>query len=289
TTGRVYEDRTWSEGLHQAVEAKEGLSITEESLTLAQITRQRFARFYPLLAGMTGTATGCEREFRSVYGLKIQSIPLRVESKRRLLPARFFATQQAKRAGIAESVKGIHAEARPVLIGTRSISESELLASVIEQHGIPVQILNGRQDAQEADIVAAAGQLGAVTISTNLAGRGTDIKLGEGVRQLGGLHVVVSECNESHRMDRQLIGRCARQGDPGSAQFFTSAEDALLVQFGPWLAKTIERHANAQGEADVDVMSHLLRLQRVAERQACSVRKALFRDDLMRDSVYAEK
>ena len=289
STGRIFTDRTWRDGLHQAVEAKEGLTITGEQHALAQITRQRFSRLYERLAGMTGTAAGCQREFRQVYRLDIRTIPPRTESRRELWPARFFADQASKWQAIATSVAELHATGRPVLVGTRSIADSVLLAKLFRELGLEYQLLNGRQTAEEAEIVAGAGQRGAVMIATSLAGRGTDIKLGTGVAELGGLHVVVGECDESSRIDRQLIGRSGRQGDPGSAQVFVSADDALIAQHGAWLAQSIQRNAGPDGEVLLDLMPQIRRIQRAAERLAYGSRAAMLRRDLSRDSLYSGK
>ncbi|MCA9174681.1 MAG: hypothetical protein KDB14_09350 [Planctomycetales bacterium] len=278
-TGRIFSDRTWRDGLHQAVEAKEGVRITSERESLAQITRQRFARLYQRLAGMTGTAVGCEREFRQVYGLQVQPIPLRTPSLRELWPMRAFASQRMKWRAIEESVAELHAQQRPVLIGTSSIADSEQLAALFTTHGLPFQLLNGRQDADEAAIVALAGQLGAITIATSLAGRGTDIHLGDGVASRGGLHVVVAECGASQRVDRQLVGRCARQGDPGSSQTFISAEDALITQHGRWLARFITSRSNDRGELQFDLTAQIRKIQRAADRVAAGARATLLRND----------
>ena len=235
TTGRIFADRSWQDGLHQAIEAREGLTITAEKESLAQITRQRFFRLYQNLCGMTGTAVGCEAEFRVVYRSQVAEIPLRKPSRRVLRSARFFATREARHRAIVASLAEERQLGRPVLIGTQSISESEAIARQCVQRGIDFQLLNGLQSAEEADIVGAAGQGNAVTIATNLAGRGTDIPVPEEVLDRGGLHVIVAECQLSSRMDRQLIGRGARQGNPGSAQTFVSAEDALIQRYGAWL------------------------------------------------------
>ena len=285
STGRIFSDRTWQDGLHQAVEAKEGVPITAERHALAQITRQRYYRLYERLCGMTGTASGCEREFRQVYGLRVEPIPLRVPSRREILPTRFFTDSSAKWEAIAQSVGEIHALGRPVLIGTRSIHDSEHLAELFCRRGLEFAMLNGRQDAAEAAVVARAGQPGAITIATNLAGRGTDIRLGPGVALRGGLHVILAECHDSARVDRQLVGRCARQGDPGSAQTFVSAEDSLIQRFGPWLAESMRRHGDSCGEVAVDLTRPLRRLQRVAERQDYAGRCALLRRDQSRDTL----
>ena len=285
STGRIFTDRTWRDGLHQAIEAKENVHITAEKQSLAQITRQRHFRLYEGLCGMTGTATGCEREFRQVYGLEVVPIPLRVDTERRLLPMRLFANAEAKWQAIAESVEEVHRSGRPILVGTRSIEDSELLALLLDNVRLRFQLLNGRQDEEEADVVGRAGESGAITIATNLAGRGTDIKLGNGVRDRGGLHVVVADCHESVRVDRQLIGRCGRQGDPGSAQSFVSAEDSLIQTHAPWLAKSMQRYANQQGEITTDLTTHIRRIQRSAEQQQYAVRSNLLRRDMSRDSL----
>ena len=238
---------------------------------------------------MTGTATVCEREFRQVYRLKVQTVPLRAASRRRILPSRFFATASAKWQAVAESVAEIHAAGRPVLIGTRSIDDSERLAEMFRRRGWALELLNGRQDAAEADVVARAGQPSAITIATNLAGRGTDIRLTPEVVTRGGLHVVVGECHDSRRVDRQLIGRCARQGDPGSAQTLVSADDSLIQRFGPWLADSMRRHAGPDGEVPFDLAPQVRRLQGLAERQQYASRCTLLRRDQSRDVLFSRR
>ncbi len=286
STGRIYSDRTWQDGLHQAIEAKEGLRITAEKHPLAQITRQRYFRLYQRLSGMTGTAAGCEREFRQVYGLRARSIPLRAPCQRQILPPRFFANSRAKWQAVTESVVELHALGRPVLIGTRSIDDSECLAAMFSQHALEFELLNGRQDATEAAVVAGAGRAGAITIATNLAGRGTDIRLAPEVAVRGGLHVIIAECHDSPRVDRQLIGRCGRQGDPGSAQTFVSAEDSLIQRFGPWLAQSMQRHAGSSGELALDLTRQVRRLQTLAQRRDYASRCALLRRDQSRDELF---
>jgi len=280
STGRIFSDRTWQGGLHQAVEAKERLSISAENATLAQITRQRFYRLYSHLSGMTGTAGSCIRELRSVYQLEVLTIPPRLPSRRRIMPMRFFSTMESKWRAIREQVAEFQNRHRPVLIGTRSIAESEQLADLLTSANIEFQLLNGRQDAEEAAVITAAGQPGRVTIATNLAGRGTDIKLPKSVCDTGGLHVIVSECQESARVDRQLVGRCARQGQPGSAQTFVSADDWLLLNHGQWLTSVLRRDADAQGEVQWNLESRVRRIQQAAERVQYAARAALFRRDL---------
>ena len=275
TTGRIFDDRSWQAGLHQAIEAKEMLEITPEKLPLAQITRQRFFGLYKSLSGMTGTATNCKSEFNSVYGVGVSVIPLRLPSKREIVPMRVFASAEQKWDEIADSVFKLHQERRPVLIGTRTIAESEVLSARLASRNLTFQVLNGKQDADEAEIIAIAGHRGAITIATNLAGRGTDIKLGNDVEELGGLHVIASECHESQRIDRQLIGRCARQGNPGSAQFFVSAEDWLIQTHGEWLQDAIKKLATS-GEVNIDLASRIRRIQGAVERQQSASRLATF-------------
>ncbi|MHB8973954.1 MAG: preprotein translocase subunit SecA [Pirellulaceae bacterium] len=286
-TGRIFSDRTWQDGLHQAIEAKEGVRITAEKWAEAQITRQRYFRLYERLCGMTGTAAGCEREFRQVYELTTHSVPLRAVCQRTILPPRFFTNATAKWQAVVANVVEMRALRRPVLIGTRSIDDSERLADVFRQHALAFELLNGRQDAAEADVVARAGQPCAITIATNLAGRGTDIQLAPEVVRHGGLHVVVAECHDSRRVDRQLIGRCARQGDPGSAQMFISAEDSLIQRFGPWLGEFMQRHGGCSGEVPFDLGRQVRRLQALAERQDYAARCGLLRRDLSRDQLFS--
>lgn len=287
STGRIMPDRTWSDGLHQAILAKEGLTITPDTRSLARITRQRFLRLYRTLGGMTGTATGGEAEFRSIYGVDVIPIPLRLTSKRQILPTRFFTTAESKWTAIADEVTARHATGQPILVGTTSIAGSELLAELLRSRGIPFELLNGKQDKAEADVISQAGQLRAITIATNLAGRGTDIKPSSEALGLGGLHVICTEAFESHRVDRQLIGRGARQGQPGSAQMFVAADDELLAQQGPSLAHKIHKHAS-QGESTVDLTRELRQLQTETERQATRMRQDLLEHDLRRDTILAK-
>jgi preprotein translocase subunit SecA len=186
---------------------------------------------------------------------------------------------------VADAAQQVLSAGRAVLVGTRSIADSERLAAILAQRGVAYQLLNGRQDAEEAAIVAQAGQPGTLTIATNLAGRGTDIRLRPGVAERGGLHVILAECHESERIDRQFIGRCARQGDPGSAQIFVSAEDSLIQRFGPWLTRSMRRCGDAMDEVPVDLSGPLRRLQKAAERAQYAARCALLRHDLTRDSL----
>lgn len=285
TTGRIFEDRSWQDGLHQAIEASENLKITAEKSALAQVTRQRFFRLYQHLCGMTGTASGCETELREVYELSVEQIPLRVPSRRVVYSPRFFTNHAAKIRAIAHDAGMIHQFGRAALIGTRSISDSDAVSEQLRQRKIPHQVLNGLQDQREADIVSRAGQPGCITIATNLAGRGTDITIHPEVLERGGLHVIVAECQSCGRMDRQLIGRCARQGDPGSAQIFVAADDSLITNHGPWLSTAMHREADEQGEIHADFSPQLLRIQKSAERQHAASRIALLHRDTQRDSL----
>ena len=227
-TGRLSEGRRWSRGIHQAIEAKENVKVTVETETQAKITVQSFVSRFPMIAGMTGTAISATKEFRKIYRTPVTVIPPNRKSQRKEQPIHFSKTESEKWAAVLNNIKEVFATERPILIGTRSISKSELLSRLLKQEGILHSVLNARQVEQEADIVAAAGQRGRVTVATNMAGRGTDIKIDSAVAELGGLHVVGTEMHESARIDRQLLGRCGRQGDPGSFCQFISSEDKLL-------------------------------------------------------------
>jgi preprotein translocase subunit SecA len=235
-TGRLMHGRRYSDGLHQAIEAKEGLQVQRESMTLATITLQNYFRLYQKLAGMTGTAKTEEEEFRKIYGMSVVQIPTHKPMIRKDLSDVLYRTEDAKFRAVVEEIVRRHAKGQPVLVGTVSIDKSEKLSRMLKKRGIPHQVLNAKNHAKEAEIIAQAGQRGAVTIATNMAGRGTDIVLGQGVAELGGLHVIGTERHESRRIDNQLRGRSGRQGDPGSSQFFLSLEDDLLRRFAPeWL------------------------------------------------------
>jgi preprotein translocase subunit SecA len=227
-TGRVLADRTWEQGLHQMVEAKERLPLSNQQTSVARMTYQRFFRRYLWLAGMTGTAQEVAGEVWSVYELPVVKVPTNRPCLRRNTGDAVYATEAQKWIAVAHRVKALHQAGRPVLIGTRSVAASEKVSARLHQEGLPHQLLNARQDKQEAEIVAQAGQPGRITVATNMAGRGTDIKLGAGVKELGGLHVIATELHESARIDRQLFGRCARQGDPGSVEAILSLEDELI-------------------------------------------------------------
>jgi preprotein translocase subunit SecA len=284
-TGRVSPDRQRRDGLHQAIEVQEDLPPTPEQQPLSRITRQRFFQLYDGLCGMTGTATGNEREFRHFYRRPVTVVPPRRPNRRRQLPTRFFADQESKITAIPEEIKRIHATRQPVLVGTRTIEVSELLAARLRSAGIPFQLLNGKQDKEEAEVVAQAGRLGAVTIATNMAGRGTDIRLSPGVPELGGLHVIGAEQHELMRVDRQLIGRAARQGEPGSCQFFVSAEDRLIRLHAPKLAERMARSANDHGETSRDFSCDIAKLQRRVGHAGFAERQQMFAHDQWIDGV----
>lgn len=235
-TGRSMPDRTWQGGLHQLIEAKEGVEITGRKETLARITYQRFFRRYLRLSGMTGTGMEVAGEFKDTYGLLSVRVPRHKPLRRRHLRTRFLKDETAKWAALAETVARINATGQPILIGTRSVDASEQASKALAAHGLAHSVLNARQDANEAEIVAGAGQPGAITVATNMAGRGTDISLGQGVGALGGLHVILTEFHESNRIDRQLYGRAGRQGDPGSSEALVALDDELFRRFAPlWL------------------------------------------------------
>jgi preprotein translocase subunit SecA len=227
-TGRVLPGRNWEQGLHQLIETKEGVPPSELTRTLARITYQRFFARYLRLAGMTGTGRELARELAAVYRLSTVCVPPHRPNRRRHLPLRVSRDAAAKWQAVADEVARAHARGQPVLVGTRSVEASDALAAVLVARGLPHRVLNARQDAEEAATVAAAGQRGAVTVATNMAGRGTDITLGEGVAALGGLLVLLTEYHESMRIDRQLLGRCARQGDPGTCRALVARDDPLF-------------------------------------------------------------
>lgn len=231
-TGRIMEGRSYSDGLHQALEAKEGLEITEENKTLAQITIQNYFRMYPILSGMTGTAKTEEREFQALYGMDVIQVPTNKPRIRVDKEDFVFLTKENKYRAVAKEVQKRHQKGQPVLIGTTSIIQSETMATYLDEIGVPYELLNAKSVEKEAQLISLAGQKGQVTIATNMAGRGTDIMLGEGVAELGGLLVIGTERHESRRIDNQLKGRSGRQGDPGETQFYISLEDDLLQRFG---------------------------------------------------------
>ncbi|REJ24550.1 MAG: preprotein translocase subunit SecA [Bacillaceae bacterium] len=231
-TGRLMKGRRYSDGLHQAIEAKEGLEIQNESMTLATITFQNYFRMYEKLAGMTGTAKTEEEEFRNIYNMQVITIPTNKPVIREDRPDLVYRTMEGKFKAVVEDIVQRHMIGQPVLVGTVAVETSELLSNMLKKRGIPHNVLNAKNHAKEAEIIEQAGQKNAVTIATNMAGRGTDIKLGEGVKELGGLAVIGTERHESRRIDNQLRGRSGRQGDPGVTQFYLSMEDELMRRFG---------------------------------------------------------
>jgi len=286
-TGRLMENRTWSQGLHQAVEAKEGVDLTAPSETLARLSFQRFFRFFTRLCGMTGTAHEARGEFWDIYGLPVLRIPTNRPCVRQVEEDRVFATAEEKFAAIAADVKEISAAGRPVLVGTRSVAASERLSALLREQGIEHELLNAVNHAEEARIVAEAGGRGRVTIATNMAGRGTDIKLALGVPDLGGLHVIASERHESGRIDRQLFGRCARQGDPGSARAYISVEDELIRRFVPGIVREKLAAALAgEKKSAASLVRHAMSFsQGAAQRLAFRQRRSVLKMDTWLDDA----
>jgi preprotein translocase subunit SecA len=288
STGRIFEERSWRDGLHQAIEAAEGVPITAENQPMARITRQRFYQQYSHLAGMTGTARGSENEFSLFYRLPVTVIPTRLPSQRSILNTRFFTSSDSKWVAVAKEIHKRHQVGQPVLIGTRSIARSEVISGLLDQLSVPHQLLNGVQDADEAEIVANAGQVGMVTIATNMAGRGTDIKPDDDAFNRGGLHVIATEFHDASRIDRQLLGRAARQGNPGSAQMFVSADDELFVRHSSSMRGVMSRAATKNGEITADLSRSVHRIQQQVERQHFLQRRQLFYQDRHRDTVMAK-
>lgn len=263
STGRSLDGRRWQNGLHQAVEIKEGLEPSDDHRIAASITLQRFIRLYEHSCGMTGTAWTARAEFRRLYRRPVQKVPTHRQSQRKGWPARIFANQASKNAAIVQAVMELRRAGRATLIGTPSIRASELLSECLTQQQVPHRLLNARQDATEAEIVSEAGHAGRVTIATNMAGRGTDIELEDDVRASGGLHVIASEMCSSQRIDRQLIGRAARQGDPGTYQFFLSLEDELLWHLPESRRRRWQNQARREGGGELSSRRWLPTFQRV--------------------------
>ena len=280
-TGRMMQQRTWRAGLQQAIEDKEGLEITDPTETLARLSFQRFFRLFRKISGMTGTARETSAELWQIYRLPVISIPTNRPCLRTQLPDKIFSTAEQKWRAVADDICELHASGRPILIGTRSISASERLAELLSERGVEFQLLNALRHLEEARIVAEAGHRGRITIATNMAGRGTDIRLGQGVAAAGGLHVVATERHDARRIDRQLFGRSARQGDPGSAQAYISMEDELLQRYCPPI---LRRSALAMVRANRPGCRQLAGLlislaQQRAEHHTFRQRKALLRMD----------
>ena len=278
-TGRIFADRTWRDGLHQAVEFREGVPVTGEKSSLARVSRQRYFGLYEKLCGMTGTATGHEAELHQFYRLPVVVVPERLPNQRAMLATRYFADLESKWQAITEDICTRHRVGQPILVGTRTIRESESISQILKSHKVPHKVLNGTQTEDEAEIVAAAGSVGSIVIATNMAGRGTDIEVSDEVCKLGGLHVIATERQESQRVDRQLVGRSARQGCPGSCQCFVSAEDELILQFGPEVATRIQAACGEDGECGEEMQRAMDSLQKRAEQQTYEARCSLYRQD----------
>jgi preprotein translocase subunit SecA len=281
-TGRLMADRSWERGLHQLIEVKEGCDVTARKDTKARISYQRFFRRYLGLAGMTGTAREVSGELWSIYRLRVVTIPTHRPMKRRGLPDRVFRNADIKWKTVVQTVAEMHDLGRPVLVGTRSVEASEHLSDLMQEAHLPHRVLNARQDKEEADIVSEAGQPGRITVATNMAGRGTDIRLGPGVAEMGGLHVMATERHESRRIDRQLFGRCGRQGDPGTNEALVSLEDELVTSYlgklFQWTAAAVLKMPGALSGRWIGWVL-LRKAQRTAERLHARARHDLLKMD----------
>jgi preprotein translocase subunit SecA len=295
-TGRIMEGRRWSEGLHQAVEAKEGVRIQEEHLTLATITLQNYFRLYEKLAGMTGTAKTEEKEFVEIYDLHVVEIPTNVEVARADQNDFIFKTKDEKFSAVIDDIVERHDKGQPVLVGTIAVEASEYLSQLLTRRGIKHSVLNAKEHEREAEIIKDAGQVGSVTIATNMAGRGVDIKLGDGVRELGGLYVLATERHEARRIDNQLRGRSGRQGDPGESRFYLSAQDDLVRLFaGDRIYRIMDRFKIPEGEPmQAKVLTNQIEgAQKKVEEQNFVMRKNVLKyDDVMnvqRQVIYEQR
>jgi preprotein translocase subunit SecA len=278
-TGRIAPGRVWSRGLHQMIEFKEGCEPGDETTTAAQMTYQRFFQRYLILGGMSGTLREARAELASLYGLHVVEVPLHRPSRRKLLPTRLYPDRAAQQQAVVCQADKIRREGRPVLIGTDSVVESERLSALLTAAGLPHCVLNARQDHAEAEIIAAAGQSGQITVATNMAGRGTDIALGPGVAALGGLHVICCQHNASARIDRQLLGRCARQGDPGSAQSLLALDKPMIARLVPaWVARRIGDEGMRRPAWLLDALVRMP--QWLEERRRRAQRQELLKQDL---------
>ncbi len=292
-TGRMMPGRAYSDGLHQAIEAKEGVPIKEETSTLATITYQNFFRLYEKLAGMTGTAKTEEEEFLSTYNMRVVVIPTNRPVIRKDMPDEIYAHKDDKYRALVREVKALYEKGQPVLVGTIAVETSELISEMLKKEGVPHEVLNAKNHAREAEIVAMAGRPKSVTIATNMAGRGTDIKLTEESRKLGGLAVIGSERHESRRIDNQLRGRSGRQGDPGFSRFFVSLEDSLMVRFGgEKLQKLFEKMGDEQIESKAVTKSITMAQKRVEGYNFDMRKQLLDYDDVLRrqrEIIYAQR
>jgi preprotein translocase subunit SecA len=284
-TGRIFSDRSWGDGLMQAVQAKEQIEITEETGALARITRQRYLLKYRHMCGMSGTVKLAEKEFLQIYRSDCHSIPTHLPCKRIVHPTRFFTSLDAKEQAIVADVRERNATGQPILLGTSSIESSQRIAEKLIAVGLKIQVLNGLQDAEEAAVVAGAGQFGMITVATGMAGRGTDIRLSPESKAVGGLHVIVSEPQESRRSDRQLIGRSARQGDPGSCQSFACPDDHVIRDYGQGLTEAMSNMPSVDGEIKSDLSAQIAQTQKRAENRQSAIRRQLFDKDDWLESV----
>ncbi len=295
-TGRIMDGRRYSDGLHQAIEAKEHVKFEEVTKTMANITYQNFFRMYKKLSGMTGTAKTEKEEFREIYNMEVVTIPTNRPILREDRPDLLYSTLESKFKAVVEDIKERHATGQPVLVGTVAVETSELLSQMLEQAGIPHAVLNAKNHAKEAEIVVNAGQRGAVTIATNMAGRGTDIKLGPGVREIGGLAVIGTERHESRRIDNQLRGRSGRQGDPGVTQFYLSLEDDLMLRFGSERIKHFYETMNIADDTVIQskmITRQVESAQKRVEGNNYDTRKQVLQyDDVMRaqrEVIYSQR
>ena len=280
STGRVMPDRSWERGLHQMIEVKEGVEITGQRKTLSRMTYQRFFRRYLLLAGMTGTAAEIAPELRRVYDLQVIKIPTNLPSRRLRLPNHCWLTSEARWEAIANRAAELSHQGRAVLIGTRSVEASEQLGILLIQRSIEHSVLNARQDKEEAEIIVQAGQPGRITVATNMAGRGTDIKLTEHVSENGGLHVILTEFHESARVDRQLFGRCARQGEPGTVEAMVCLKDDVFRRYTATLSRLAAKSATRHGKISPLLLRGLVRVaQALAERHNRGIRMRTLKQD----------
>jgi preprotein translocase subunit SecA len=287
-TGRVLDGRSWEQGLHQLIEVKEGCEVTGQMETIGRISYQRFFRRYLLLAGMSGTVHEVGGELRDVYGLDVARIRTNVKKRRSVAGPSITLRSDEKWRRVVERIAAVHARGRPVLVGTRSVSASEHLSELLAREGLAHRILNARRDRDEAEIVAQAGGRGRITVATNMAGRGTDIKLGPGVAKLGGLHVIATERHEARRIDRQLFGRCARQGDPGSFEEIVSLEDQLVVLYLPeWLRPPARCLAAAGGVGKRLALALVTLAQRKAQARGARMRVQMQKMDEYLGNVLA--
>ncbi len=295
-TGRLMQGRRYSEGLHQAIEAKEGVTIRRESRTLATITLQNYFRMFEKLGGMTGTALTEAEEFAAIYNLEVISIPTNVSVTRDDMPDVIYKSKQGKYEAVAKKIAELHEKGQPALVGTVSIEQSEKLSDILQKQGIPHKVLNAKQHEKEAEIIAAAGQKGVITIATNMAGRGTDIKLGEGIKELGGLYVIGTERHESRRIDNQLRGRSGRQGDPGRTQFYVSVEDDLMRLFGGDRVRSLMERLGVPDDMPIEnrfISNSIENAQKKVEGHNFDIRKHLVEyDDVInkhREIIYRRR